>query len=89
MGKRGTLVIAASLRKRYGFEDGADVVQEATPEGVLIRPAVTVPLRVYSDQDRAMFLLNNACSVEEYEAARQAVRAMGLDPDKIKHRPFV
>ena len=88
MGKRGTLVIAADFRKRYGLEDGADVVQEATPEGVLIRPAATVPLRIYSDEDRAMFLLNNACSVEEYEEARQAVRAMGLDPDKIKHHPF-
>jgi hypothetical protein len=36
MGKRGTLVIAASLRKIYGFEDGADVVQEATPNPVAI-----------------------------------------------------
>jgi bifunctional DNA-binding transcriptional regulator/antitoxin component of YhaV-PrlF toxin-antitoxin module len=88
MGKRGTLVIAAGFRKRYGFEDGADVVQEATPEGVLIRPATTVPLRIYSDQDRAMFMLNNACSAEEYEGACQAVRAMGLEPDKIKHHPF-
>jgi len=88
MGKRGTLVIAASLRKIYGFEDGTDVVQEARPEGVLIRPAGTAPLRVYSDRVQAMFLLNNACSLEEYEAARQAVRAMGLDPGKIKHHPF-
>jgi bifunctional DNA-binding transcriptional regulator/antitoxin component of YhaV-PrlF toxin-antitoxin module len=88
MGKRGTLVIAAGFRKRYGFEDGTDVVQEAMPEGVLIRPAATVPLRIYSDEDRAMFLLNNACSAEEYEGARQAVRAMGLDPDEIKHHPF-
>jgi hypothetical protein len=88
MGKRGTLVIAASLRKIYGFEDGADVVQEATPEGVLIRPAATVPVRVYSDRDRAMFLLNNACSTAEYRKAREAVRAMGLDPAKIKHQPF-
>ena len=88
MGKRGTLVIAASLRKIYGLEDGTDVLQEATPEGVLIRPAATVPVRVYSDRDQAMFRLNNACSPEEYESARQAVRALGLDPSKIAHHPL-
>lgn len=45
-------------------------------------------LRVYSDRNKAMFLLNNACSRNEYRAARQSVRALGLDPDKVKHHPF-
>ncbi len=88
IGKRGTLVIASSFRKAYGFEDGADVVQEPTPDGVLIRPAATVPVRVYSDEDKAMFLLNNACSRDEYKQARDSVRKMGLSPDKIKHHPW-
>lgn len=88
IGKRGTVVIAADLRRAYGLEEGADIVQVPTREGVLIRPAATVPVRIYRDEDKAMFLLNNACSEAEYQAARAEVQAMGLDPDKIKHVPF-
>jgi hypothetical protein len=82
------VVIAAALRKTCGLEEGADILQEAVPGGVLIRPAATVPLRVYTDQDKAMFMLNNACSAEEYAAAQRAVRAMGLYPAKIKHQAW-
>jgi bifunctional DNA-binding transcriptional regulator/antitoxin component of YhaV-PrlF toxin-antitoxin module len=88
VGKRGTVVISAPLRKAYGFEEGADIVQVPTREGVLIRPAATVPVRVYGEEEKAMFLLNNACSKAEYIAARKEVEAMGLTPDKIKHMAY-
>lgn len=88
IGKRGTLVIASGFRKAYGFADGTDVVQEPTPNGVLIRPAITVPVRVYTNEDKALFLLNNACSRNEYNQARDSARKMGLNPDKIKHHPW-
>lgn len=88
VGKRGTVVIAASFRSIYGLKDGSDIVQEATPEGILIRPAATVPVKLYSDQEKAAFLLNNAGSAAEYQAARREVSGMGLNPDKIKHLPF-
>lgn len=38
IGRRGTLVIASEFRRAYGLTDGMDVVQEATPQGILIRP---------------------------------------------------
>lgn len=88
IGKRGVVVIAAPFRKAYGFEEGAHFVQEATPEGVLIRPAATVPVRLYSDKDKATFMLNNAGSQEEYQAALAAVKRMGLDPKKVKHQAW-
>lgn len=88
IGKRGTVVISSALRKAYGFDEGADIVQVPTRDGVLIRPAATVPVRVYSDEEKAMFLLNNACSKAEYQAARKEVEAMGLKPDNIKHMAF-
>ena len=88
IGKRGVVVIAAAFRKAYGFEEGAHFVQEATPEGVLIRPAATVPVRLYSEEDKATFLLNNAGSREEYNEARAAVKQMGLDPRKVKHQAW-
>ena len=88
IGKRGTLVIASKLRHEYGLEDGQDVIQEPTSDGILIRPAVSVPVRRYTDADKAMFLLNNACSRAEYNQARDSVRKMGLNPDKIKHHSW-
>jgi len=88
IGRRGTVVIASAFRKRYRLEDGAEIIQEATPEGVLIRPAVTVPVRPYSPREAAGFILQNAVDRKDYQAARQRVKAMGLDADDIPHDPI-
>jgi len=86
VGKRGTVVIPARLRRRFGIEEGSLVVAEATEEGVLIRPAVAVPLESYSKERRAEFLLSNAVDDEDYAQALAEVRAMSLDPDTVPHR---
>lgn len=83
VGKRGTVVIPAPLRKRYGLEEGRKVLVEETAEGLLLRPAVTLPVEMYSKERRAAFLLENAVDLEDYERAREEVRKMGLDPDAI------
>lgn len=85
VGKRGAVVIPAALRKRYGIEEGSLVVAEATDEGVLIRPAVALPVEVYDERRRAEFLLSNAVDEEDYRRAADAVREMGLEPDNIPH----
>lgn len=85
VGKRGAVVIPAALRKRYGIEEGSLVVAEATDEGVLIRPAVALPVEVYDERRRAEFLLSNAVDEEDYRRAANAVREMGLEPDNIPH----
>lgn len=36
VGLRGTVVIAAAFRKRYGLAEGAEILQEPTPEGVFV-----------------------------------------------------
>ena len=43
IGKRGTLVIPAKLRSRFGLKEGSLVIAEETPEGILIRPAIAIP----------------------------------------------
>jgi AbrB family looped-hinge helix DNA binding protein len=43
VGKRGAVVIPASLRRLYGIEDGSLLIAEATADGILLRPAVAVP----------------------------------------------
>ena len=86
VGKRGTIVIPAELRRRLGLEEGTLVVAEEREGGVLIRPAVALPLEAYSPERRAEFLLSNAVDAEEYARAVREVEKLGLDPDEIPHK---
>ncbi len=86
VGKRGTIVIPARLRRRFGITEGALVIAEERKEGVLIRPAAAVPLEIYTPARRAEFLLSNAVDAKDYARALKAVRKMGLDPETIPHR---
>ena len=85
VGKRGTVVIPARFRQSYGLEEGSRVIVEARPEGVLLRPVITLPIEIYTDERKAEFLLNNAVTPEDYDLAIRDVRAMGLDPEGIDH----
>ena len=85
VGKRGTVVIPAALRRRYGIEEGTFVIAEPREGGVLIRPALVLPVEVYTPERKAQFLLSNAVDAADDADAVAAVRAMGLDPDRIPH----
>ena len=86
VGKRGTIVIPAALRQKYGFEEGSQIAVEPVPEGVLLRPVVTLPIEIYAPERKAEFLLNNAITPEDYTIAVEQVREMGLDPAQIPHK---
>ena len=89
VGKRGAVVIPARLRKRFGIQEGTLVIAEEREEGVLIRPAVALPVEAYSPERVAEFLLTNAVDAEDYARAAKRVRSMGLDPASIPHvRPW-
>ena len=85
IGKRGTIVIPAAFRRKYGLEEGSLVIAEAQEEGVLLRPAVTLPLERYSPERKAEFLLNNAVTREDYAWALKEVKKLGIDPKTIPH----
>ena len=85
VGKRGVVVVPARLRKKFGIEEGSLVIAEEREDGVLIRPAVALPVEIYTPARRAQFLLSNAVDHEDYMAARREVKKMGLNPDKIPH----
>lgn len=85
VGKRGAIVVPARLRKRFGIEEGSMVTAEEKDDGILIRPAVLVPVERYSTQRKAEFLLSTAATDADYRKARKAVRDLGLDPDSIPH----
>ena len=86
IGKRGTVVIPASIRRSYRFEEGSLVIAESRPDGVLLRPVVTLPVEIYSAKRKAEFLLNNAINQDDYALDVKEVRKMGLDPETISHK---
>ncbi len=85
VGRRGTIVLPAKLRRRLGIEEGSLVVAEEREDGILIRPATVLPVEIYTPERRAEFLLNNAVAAHDYQRARAEVKRLGLDPDRIKH----
>ena len=50
VGKRGTVVIPAALRRRFGIEEESLIIMEDREEGILIRPTVAVPLKSYTPE---------------------------------------
>jgi AbrB family looped-hinge helix DNA binding protein len=85
VGKRGSVIIPARLRRRFGIEEGAFVIAEEREDGILIRPAKIQPVEVYTPERKAEFLLNNAVDAADYAAAVEEVHKMGLDPEQIPH----
>ena len=80
------MVIPAALRRRFWIEEGSLVIAEDREEGILIRPAMAIPLKSYTLERKAEFLLSNTVDEEDYARAKEEVRKMGLDPDIIPHR---
>lgn len=57
VGKRGTLVIPAKLRNRFGLKEGSLVIAEETTEGILLRPAIAMPTSVLTQEQIETLLL--------------------------------
>jgi len=53
--ERGTITLPAKLRRQLGIKTDDQLIAEATPEGLLLRPAVTLPIEIYSDARIAEF----------------------------------
>ena len=86
IGRRGTLVIPARLRRLYGLDEGTSVkVEELEGEGILIRPVAVLEIELYTRQRRAEFLLSNAVDAADYARALEEVRRLGLDPNTVPH----
>ncbi len=64
---RGAVTLPAKLRQALGLQADDQLIAETTPEGLLLRPAVTLPVEVYSPQREREF--------DEAEAELAAVLA--------------
>ena len=61
---RGVVTLPAKLRAALGINTDDQVIAEATPEGILLRPAVTLPLEMYT-----------ASRIDEFDAAEAELAA--------------
>ena len=52
---RGLIAIPAKLRKAAGIRPQDNLIAETTPEGILLRPAMTLPIELYSSERVAEF----------------------------------
>lgn len=46
---RGVITLPAKLRRILGLKADDQLIAETTPEGLLLRPAVTLPVELYSE----------------------------------------
>lgn len=55
MNSRGVVTLPAKLRQAMGLKADDPLIAETTPQGLLLRPAITLPLEMYTDQRLAEF----------------------------------
>ncbi len=49
------MTLPAKLRHALGLKGGGQLIAEITPEGLLLRPAVTLPIEIYSAEREQQF----------------------------------
>ncbi|TAN45837.1 MAG: AbrB/MazE/SpoVT family DNA-binding domain-containing protein [Nitrospirae bacterium] len=49
VGERGQITIPKKLRERFGIKTKSPVVFDVTADGIVIKPALTIPIREFSD----------------------------------------
>jgi bifunctional DNA-binding transcriptional regulator/antitoxin component of YhaV-PrlF toxin-antitoxin module len=52
---RGVISLPAKLRRVAGIHPEQTLIAESTSEGILLRPAITLPLEIYTEQRVAEF----------------------------------
>ena len=52
---RGVVTLPASLRQVLGLKADDQLIAETTPEGLLLRPAITMPIELYTPEREREF----------------------------------
>ncbi len=53
--ERGVVTIPAALRRTFGLKANDELIIEGTEAGILLRPAVSVPIEIYTEARIAEF----------------------------------
>jgi AbrB family looped-hinge helix DNA binding protein len=62
---RGVVTLPAKLRHALGLKANDQLIAETTPQGLLLRPAVTLPLELYTPE-----------RLQEFDAAEEELAAV-------------
>ncbi len=68
---RGLIALPAAMRKAAGIRPQDSLIAETTSEGILLRPAVTLPVEIYSPERISEF---DAVESELAEVLQRASR---------------
>lgn len=71
---RGVISLPVALRRAVGLKANDQLIAEATPDGILLRPVITVPLEIYSDARINEFEAGEA-NLAAVLAAKSSIRA--------------
>lgn len=70
VGRRGAITIPAKLRRAFGMEQNDHLIAEQTPEGILLRPAVSVPVEMYTEERIAEFGADETALRKRFEMTK-------------------
>ena len=68
---RGVITIPAHMREALGLKGNDRLIIEDTPEGLLLRPAVSVPIEIYSEERIAEFTRDDAAIARLLDQAKK------------------
>jgi antitoxin PrlF len=74
---RGVITLPAKLRQALGLKADDQLIAETTPEGLLLRPAVTLPVEIYTDERVREFDAAEADLAHALASAPAAKRVKG------------
>jgi len=80
---RGVITLPARLRQAMGLKADDQLIAELTPEGLLLRPAVTLPVEVYTQAREREF---DAGEAELAEVLRAPTRRASTDRKRTVRR---
>jgi AbrB family looped-hinge helix DNA binding protein len=71
---RGVVTLPAKLRQALGIKADDLLIAETTPDGILLRPAVTLPVEMYSEERIAEFDREEAALATALEKRKKSRR---------------
>ena len=79
---RGVITLPAKLRQSMGLKADDHLIAETTPEGLLLRPAVTLPVEMYTPERVREFDAAEAELAETLAAKTHVTKRSAKTPRK-------
>lgn len=73
--ERGVITLPARLRQAMGLSADDQLIAEMTPDGILLRPAVTLPVELYTPARESEFDEGEAELARVLSASKRARRS--------------